>query len=77
MSYNRNRNNIKFIQYKDGIVKPSYGCYTVYYWYKGNEIKFVKADIYGLDAEILVDGVLADTLPELVKRVKEMLCSKK
>ncbi|MGL6227937.1 MAG: hypothetical protein ACRC3J_01845 [Culicoidibacterales bacterium] len=74
MSFKRNRNKVKFIKYTGGLVKPSYGCYTVYYWYKGNEIKYVKADIYGLDAEILVYGVLADTLPELIKRIKDMLC---
>ena len=73
MSFRRNRNKIKFIRYVNGIVKPSTGCITVYYWFKGNEIKFVKADVYGLDAEIIVYGVLADNLDDLKNRINKWI----
>lgn len=80
MSFRRNKNKIEYVHWQGEKVSPKAGHYTVYYWIKGapNDPKnpkpgelWVKADIYGLDGEVFLEGILADNLDQLKLKVPE------
>lgn len=81
MSYRRNRQNVTYIHWDGKPVKPRKGKITVYYWVKGDiqtkktarDETWVKADLYDVDGELWVDGILADNLAHLKLQVAEML----
>ena len=76
--FRQNRHKIKVIEYKGGTVKPKHGCYTLYWWKKGNiyDGHYYKADLYGLDGEILMYGIVDNTLEMLVEQVKQTIAPK-
>ena len=73
--FKRDRNALKIIQYKGGLVKPSKGCYTLYWWKKGisKDQKYFKADLYDLDGNLLRSGIIEDSYECLVFEVKNLL----
>jgi hypothetical protein len=74
MGFRRDRNKIEYVEWRGEEVRPTAGHFTVYYWHKGTPRDpknpqagetWVKADIYGLDGKVFLEGLLASNLEEL------------
>lgn len=73
--FRQNRNKLSIIEYRGGVVKPSQGRLTLYWWKKGNSIDgfYYKADLYGHDGVLLVSGIIDETYDGLISYVKEQI----
>lgn len=73
--FKQDRRKLKIVNWKGGNVKPSQGCYTLYWWRKGNPIDqyYFKADLYGLDGDIFQVGIIDETYDALITQVEEII----
>lgn len=71
MSFKQQRNKINVHHYRGGIVKPPHGSLNLYWWKKGfKDDPYIKADLYGLDAELIEVGLIGKTVDEIVAHIK-------
>ena len=73
-NFRKSPQKVVYVHWRGEPVEPAKGCFTVYYWVKGDSPEtWVKADIYGPDGRLCLEGALADSLDELKKNVPEDL----
>lgn len=72
MSFKQNRNRLKLIKYKNKEIIPKQGCLTLIHWSKGNKTDgfYIKAELYGLDGELLNIYLHNGNLNSLIDEIK-------
>ena len=72
MSFKQNRNRLKLIKYKNKEIIPKQGCLTLIHWSKGNKTDgfYIKAELYGLDGELLNIYLHNGNLHSLIDEIK-------